>query len=141
MSLVRPRVQAYLCKVSPYALSAKDMEWLDKAIRKDYHKVSKLKILNDAASGFSQIWRVGAEQGIIVTEVVVYAAERYLCANHLAMEGFFQEIEKIEECLVDYAKDMGCKAIQLETARPGLQEFYANRYKELTRVYIKEIDL
>lgn len=136
----KPRPKPYLWQVQPWYMTAKDKAWLEKALARDYHKLSLNAVLVEAANGFCQIWRCGQEEGIIVTEVVMFNGDNFLCTTYLAMSGYFKMLDEIEACLVAYAKEYGCKGILLEAARPGLQRLYEKRYKELTRKYIKEIN-
>ena len=136
MPLAKPRTQAYLWPISPVNLTVRDRGWLDKAVEKDYDDCSIAAVLHDAVNGYCRIWRMGNFEGVLVTEVLTHGV---LWVKFLAGKGFLFNIQLIEDCLRDYAKDMGCKVIRTNTHSKGLQKIYSKRYKELTRVYSLEV--
>lgn len=134
--MAKPRQMPFLWQIAPRELTEKDKDWLRKALKGDYHGMTVDKILE---SGFYQIWRCGKEEGIIVTEIVVFNGDCFVCADYLAMKGYFEKLDIIEDCLIAFAKDNNCRGILLSARRKGLQRLYEKRYKELTRTYVKEI--
>lgn len=139
MPLIKTRPQAYLWEVTPVNLTEKDIKWLDKATEKDYNGLTTREVVTFARAGVLTIWRVGDFEGVVVTEIVNTTAFKYLLVTHIACKGYLKIRSKIDGFLTEYAIKHGVSRIRATADRPGLQRVYSRLYKELTRVYEKEI--
>lgn len=138
MSLVRKRTQPYIYPITPFELTLEDKNWLAIALKKDYHKTSIDTILKDAVNGHMQLWRF--QEGIIVSELLAFSGNKFLVLTHMAGRGFIKNLDTIEKAMTNYCKANACIAFEVATAQPALQRLFAKRFKEITKVYAKEIN-
>ena len=139
MSFVKTRVKAYIVKITPEELTKTDKHWLDKALEKDYDGTRLEGILDRAKSGWTQLWRLGNSEGIIVTDIIQRDGGWQLWLPHMAGSGILKRLNEIEDHFVLYGQRHGCNVIRWAGTRPGTNKLYSERWKEIARIYERKL--
>lgn len=139
MSLSGKRIKPFICKVDVEDLLPDDLSWLDKALRTDYHGISKEVCLANTKAGLMQLWRMGAWQGIIVTEIIGWDSGKSLVGLYIAGKGYLKNLDGIKDTLRFFAETQGCRVIEFATQDKRLQRVYERKFVESTRIYSLEV--
>ena len=139
MSFAKPRIQPYIVPVAVYELTEKDMVNLDKALKEDYDGSKVDEILEKAATGFSQIWRLGKSEGIIVSEIIQRDDGLHLWVPQIGGRKILEKLDLLEDFFAKYGQEHGCVKFRCAVMRKGLQKVYSKRWKEIARIYERNL--
>ena len=131
-----------LRQIAVQDLSEQDIFWLIKATATSYTGAEPKHIMADAAQGLMQLWRVGEEEGLIVTQLLHHPAGNELHVWSMAGRGIIPRIEDIYQDLLSMAKEHNCRWIGGSPTSPGLERVYERVIgaTQWASRYLKEID-
>lgn len=135
------RYGTHLTFVFPHELTKSDLSHLLSAAKAGYPYIDAEEFIKASQfKGAYQFWRV--DDGIIVTEIIVYPTFKELNIALLEGKNLMSKAEEIMEDLISFAKEEGCRKLTGFVQRKGLKKFYSNKLgmKPTVTKYEKEID-